>query len=126
MTTLILDPLFDFVSIRKSTIHGFGLFARYNFASDTHLGLVMVKKDQATDFLAHLVEGYGEQAYDQWLRVVGARFINHHPNGNVRMELINGQIVAFTNRQILAGEELTTNYQYIYSQIDLVIPEFVA
>lgn len=124
MKKLLLNPIYDVVSIQKSHIHGFGLFARKYISHNQSLGIAMIKKKLAQPYIEHLVEGYGEQAVDEWLRVVGARFINHNSNGNIRMEFVNGKVFAFAKTNIKAGEELTTDYVHIYQQINLVIPDF--
>lgn len=126
MNTFALDPIYDLVSIRKSEIHGFGLFARINIIKGSFLGLAMIKKDSANLYLQHLVDGYGEQSTDLWMRTVGARFINHNNDGNVVMNLFGDSVVVHAAKDIVIGEEITTDYVYLYNQIDLGIPEFCA
>lgn len=124
MNKFLLDPVYDLVSIQKSHIHGFGLFARADIAKGSFLGVAMIKKRSASLYLDHLVEGYGTQSNDAWMRVVGARFINHAIKGNVAMNLVDGVVIVRAIQDIAKGEEITTNYIYLYQQINVDIPEF--
>jgi|GEM_PF-3450300 len=122
--SFILNPIFNWFSIQKSTIHGMGLFSRREIPQGAFLGVAMIKKIAANNHHEHLIEGYGASSDDEWLRVIGARFINHTNKPNIRLEYYGTQVVAYALRKITIGEEITANYIDIYQQINLPIPEF--
>ena len=84
------------VEIRKSTIEGYGLFAKYLISSGKNLGCTHIYN---TDF------------QDNRIRTPLGGFINHseEPNCEVR-EDVDGNLMLFTLRPILPNEELTLKY----------------
>ncbi|TXI92561.1 MAG: SET domain-containing protein [Neisseriales bacterium] len=122
--SFILNPIFNWFNIQKSHIHGLGLFSRREIPQGAYLGIAMIKKSAASNYQEHLIEGYGASSEDEWLRVIGARFINHAVEGNIRLEYYGTQVVAYALRKISVGEEITANYVNIYREINLPIPDF--
>lgn len=122
--SFILNPIFNWFSIQKSAIHGVGLFSRREIPKGAYLGIAMIKKSAAHEHHEHLIEGYGDSSEDEWMRVIGARFVNHTSNPNIRLEYYGTQVVAYALQKISIGEEITANYIDIYKQINLPIPDF--
>lgn len=120
-----LNPALNWFNIKKSSIHGLGLFSVKPLQPNEELGIALIKKAQSSDYTEHLIEGFGYQtAEDDWLRVIGVRFINHSSIGNIRLEHHGDQVLAYANQVIDSGTEITTNYAEIYQQINLPIPDF--
>lgn len=120
-----LNPALNWFNIKKSSIHGLGLFSARQLQPNEELGIALIKKAHSSDYSEHLIEGFGYQtAEDDWLRVVGVRFINHSSMGNIRLEHRGNQVLAYANQVIDSGTEITTNYAEIYQQINLPIPDF--
>lgn len=120
-----LNPALNWFNIKKSSIHGLGLFSVKSLQPDEELGIALIKKAQSSDYSEHLIEGFGYQTdEDDWLRVIGVRFINHSQSGNIRLEHRGDQVFAYANQIIDSGTEITTNYAEIYQQINLPIPDF--
>lgn len=120
-----LNPALNWFNIKKSSIHGLGLFSSRDIDLNEPLGIALIKKAQSSDYSEHLIEGFGYQAAeDDWLRVIGVRFINHSSIGNIRLEHRGDQVLAYANQEIKLGTEITANYAEIYSQINLPIPDF--
>lgn len=119
-----LNPIFNWFNIQKSNIHGMGLFSQRDILPGESLGIAMVKKSISNSFQEHLIEGYGNSSDDDWLRVIGARFINHTAAPNIKLTYSGSQVLAFALKKINIGDEITANYIDIYQQINLPIPEF--
>jgi len=88
-------PLPKYLTISASNIEGLGLFAVEDIPSNTQLGIGHVKD---------------ERFEDGWIRTPLGGFINHSDTPNC--DLIENEefILLATNRDIMAGEELTLLY----------------
>lgn len=120
-----LNPMFNWFSIKKSAIHGLGLFSTKPIKADEPLGIALIKKAQSANYLEHLIEGFGYQTEnDDWLRVIGVRFINHSSVSNIRLEYYNDRVLAFAKQDLAPETEITANYAEIYREINLPVPDF--
>ncbi len=120
-----LNPIFNWFNIKKSAIHGLGLFTSKLIQADEPLGIALLKKAQSANYLEHLIEGFGYQTEDDdWLRVIGVRFINHSPVSNIRLEYYSDRVLAFAKQELAPETEIIANYAEIYREINLPIPDF--
>lgn len=124
LLSFTLDPIYNWFSIQKSSIHGMGLFSRRDIPKGLLLGLAMIKKSVPNNYQDHLIDGYGNSSEDEWLRVIGARFINHNKTANITLKYHEGQVIAYAAKPINSGEEIFADYAEIYPQINLPIPDF--
>jgi SET domain-containing protein len=105
----VIDPIervrLDWVSVRVSPIHGFGLFAQAFIPAGSYIG----------DYAGPPVEEDGryvlwvEQDDGSWSGVDGRnvlRYMNHNPTPNAEL---NG-IELYALRDIERGEEITIHY----------------
>jgi len=88
-------PLPNYLTIRKSSIHGLGLFAKSYIPKDHCLGESLYKSDISPD-------GY--------IRTPLGGFINHSVTPNCRVETIGNVTRIYTRREINPNEELTLKY----------------
>ena len=86
-------PLPDSLSVVKSNIHGYGLFALEDIPSGTELGITH----------HHL--------WDEVVRTPLGGFINHSNNPNCRLERVIATSVLYTTIPIKKEEELTLTYK---------------
>jgi SET domain-containing protein len=89
-------PLPNFLTIKKSPIHGIGLFALEDISKGTDLGR------------SHFV------SLDEFIRTPLGGFVNHSDNPNVRIKREKGTrfFHLFVINDIKAGTELTAKYNY--------------
>lgn len=109
----------ELYEVRPSRIHGTGVFARANIASETrvieYVGERISKEEslrrrkKGNFFVFIVTEDFDIDGDVKWNP---ARFINHScaPNCEARQE--DGHIWIIALRDIQAGEELTFNYGY--------------
>ena len=98
MLTNEYKPLPDFLTIKKSDIHGLGLFSKKFIPEGTELGI------------SHL---YNENFPDNYLRLPLGGFINHHdmPNCIAKyFEEPEKHIKIYSIKDIPSGKELTVKY----------------
>lgn len=126
LLSFTLDPIYNWFSIQKSSIHGMGLFSRREIPEGLFLGIAMIKKSSPNNYQEHLIDGYGNSSEDEWLRVIGARFINHSKLANIILKYDEDHVIAYAAKHIEAGEEIFADYAEIYKQISLPIPDFAA
>jgi|TARA_S200000501_G_scaffold172362_1_gene162411 SET domain-containing protein len=91
-------PLPDFLTIKKSDIHGLGLFSKKFIPEGTELGI------------SHL---HNENFPDNYLRLPLGGFINHHdmPNCIAKYyEEPEKHIKIYSIKDIPSGKELTVKY----------------
>tara|TARA_X000001036_G_C20583948_1_gene767954 strand:- start:131 stop:481 length:351 start_codon:yes stop_codon:yes gene_type:complete len=91
-------PLPDFLTIKKSDIHGLGLFSKKFIPEGTELGI------------SHL---HNENFPDNYLRLPLGGFINHHemPNCIAKyFEEPEKHIKIYSIKDIPSGKELTVKY----------------
>jgi SET domain-containing protein len=88
-------PLPDCVTIKKSKLHGLGLFATKDIPAGFDLGI------------SHVAD---ERFPSGWIRTPLGGFLNHSPNPNATSTKNKGVYHFVTRRAIRAGEELTDNY----------------
>ena len=89
------EPLPSNVTIKKSRIHGLGLFAKNNICSDSVLGVTHVKDKRFS-------HGY--------IRTPLGGFFNHSKNPNCEAIYIGDFIKIKTITNINFGEEITVDY----------------
>ena len=88
-------PLPDFLTIKKSLIHGLGLFAIADIKANTNLGITHIKH---ADF------------DDSYIRTPLGGFVNHQ-NENFNCKFEGNEILnLYTIQDIKNGEELTAFY----------------
>ena len=91
-------PLPDYLTIQKSEIHGFGIFAKKDVANNTNLGLSHPILDNPNLFIRTPLGG----------------LLNHNaknPNCKLIRDITYPNLLfAFTTRHIKKGEELTIEY----------------
>ena len=95
---IMYNPLPPDVIIRKSMIHGFGLFATEDIPADTNLGITH-----------YWLEG-------KLIRTPLGGFYNHSEDPSCRSKIVNPdwkvkRACLVTLRDIKAGEEITTTYK---------------
>ncbi len=98
MLTNEYKPLPDFLTIKKSDIHGLGLFSKKFIPEGTELGI------------SHL---HNENFPDNYLRLPIGGFINHHdmPNCIAKyFEEPEKHIKIYSIKDIPSGKELTVKY----------------
>lgn len=98
MLTNEYKPLPDFLTIKKSDIHGLGLFSKKFIPEGTELGI------------SHL---HNENFPDNYLRLPLGGFINHHdmPNCIAKYyEEPEKHIKIYSIKDIPSGKELTVKY----------------
>ena len=90
-------PLPENTTIKKSKIHGLGLFSLYSIDKDINLGISHVK--------------YDSKIFDQgYIRTALGAFVNHSDNPNCNTEEIDGIKYLKTIKKINKDEELTLKY----------------
>ena len=98
MLTNEYKPLPDFLTIKKSDIHGLGLFSKKFIPEGTEIGI------------SHL---HNENFPDNYLRLPLGGFINHHdmPNCIAKyFEEPEKHIKIYSIKDIPSGKELTVKY----------------
>ena len=120
--------LFDYVTVRRSGIQGFGVFAKRRIKKDTPLMIYTgeVIRPKVADLRQCVYQRKGLSDYMFTVdatsivdatRIGGvARFVNHScsPNSRTDIETYNGQkvVVISTTTDIKAGEEITYDYKF--------------
>ena len=108
------------IEIRRSRIHGKGLFARRDIAAGTQLIQYVgrrIPKEYAAELClkrnAYIFTLDGEEDVDGKVSWNPARLINHSCDPNCDAEVDDrDRIWAISRREIYRGEELTWNYGY--------------
>ena len=88
-------PLPAFLTIKRSSIHGLGLYATSSISAGFVLGITHVKDDRFEN-------GY--------IRTPMGGFFNHSENPNCEVVATGDYILLITLRVILAEEEITARY----------------
>lgn len=89
-------PLPEGLTIKDSSVHGLGLFAKQDIVKGIELGITHV---------------YNDKFEDNYIRTPLGGFINHSNNPNVQLIEVNNNLRLTTKRFIKKGEELFTKYQ---------------
>ncbi|MEK9993363.1 MAG: SET domain-containing protein [Hydrogenophilales bacterium] len=92
----IFEPLPKFLTIKKSPIHGLGLFAIEEINKNTLLGITHIKDDR-------FLHGY--------IRTPLGGFFNHSISPNCKAIYDEDLIKLKTIKNISINEELTVNYE---------------
>lgn len=87
-------PLPDSLTIKKSKLHGLGLFAEKNINKNTYLGL------------SHI------QYIDDLIRTPLGGFYNHSDNPNCKKIKTGNYYHLYTIKDIKKGEEITVKYTF--------------
>ena len=96
MSDIFYKPLPDFLEIKKSTIHGLGLFTKKDLDKDYILGI------------SHVEDKRFENGY---IRTPLGGFFNHTTEEpNIEPIHIGDLILVKTTRKINSGEELKATY----------------
>ena len=96
MSDIFYKPLPDFLEIKKSEIHGFGLFTKKNLDKNYILGI------------SHVQDKRFENGY---IRTPLGGFFNHTAiDPNIEPIHVGDLILVKTMRYIKAGEELKATY----------------
>lgn len=119
-----------YISVRKSSIHNNGIFARTNIPAGTRVIEYVGKKITKSKALrladetleksrqhkdhgaVYLFELNSRHDIDGNVSYNTARFINHSCDPNCEAEIIRGHIWIISKRNIQKGDELTYNYSY--------------
>ncbi|MBL7055975.1 SET domain-containing protein-lysine N-methyltransferase [Candidatus Woesearchaeota archaeon] len=107
------------ISIKKSEIHGLGLFAESNMPKGEIIAEYIGEKvlgeegdrrsiEDDNPFIMSLDEEYD---IDGNCKENLAKFVNHSCESNVTFEVKNGKMWCIALSDISAGEELTTDYE---------------
>ncbi len=125
-TILHLDDGYE-LEVRKSRIHGNGVFALSTIPSETRLleytGEKITKAESHRRGTAHLeTAGEGGRVYifelNKRYDIDGnvpdnyTRFVNHSCEPNCEARVVRGKIYYYTLREIAPGEELFIDYSY--------------
>lgn len=89
-------PLPEGLTIKKSSVHGLGLFAKQDIVKGIELGITHV---------------YNDKFENNYIRTPLGGFINHSNDPNVQLIEVNNNLLLTTKRFIKKGEELFTKYQ---------------
>ncbi len=125
-----------FITVRNSTIHGRGVFAKKDIPKGTriieYVGEKITKaqaerralvplhrhKEDQTLGAVYLFELNKRYDIDGNVPYNTARHINHSCEPNAETEIIRGKIWTIALRDIKKGEEITYNYSYGYDGYD--------
>ena len=88
------NPLPDGLTIKKSSIHGLGLFTTKDFKKNHRFGTI------------HIIH------FDKVIRTPLGGFINHSDKPNCVKKMFNNRYFLKTLRDIEKGEELTLSYEW--------------
>ena len=91
------NPLPDYLTIKKSDIHGLGLYTNEYIVDGIELGITHVKDDRFEN-------GY--------IRTPLGGFINHSKEPNCEWFIDDDLIKVKTIRDIQVGEEITLRYKW--------------
>ena len=122
-------PVNQYVSVRRSKIHGSGVFAKRNIPEGTkiieYMGdkLTKAQSDKRAEEIEAKAKRYGTGAVyiftlnkthdiDGSVSWNKARFINHACETNCESDIIRGKIWIIATRDIKKGEELHYDYGY--------------
>lgn len=126
-TTKTTSP---YIKLRKSTIHGTGVYARVDIKKGTHIieyvGERVTKKEsdrRAQKPLSNNAENDEMGAVyifelnkrydlDGFVDYNTARFINHSCDPNCESEILKGRVWIIAIKDIKKGDEITYNYNY--------------
>lgn len=121
-----LNPNNDVVEIKPSKIHGLGLFAKKNIAKGYVLGPAMIDRSIATQYSNNLADNYDNVSPDDnWVQVIGTRFLNHSFQPNVKFEIQDNILETIAIKNISVGEEITVNYHDYFSHTSFPLPDFL-
>ena len=118
---------------RRSSIHGRGVYARCAIPEDTRIveytgeriskaeamkreDLRLARRDRGQDACVYVFELNARHDIDGRTSGNVARLINHSCAPNCRVEVQRGRIWIIANRDIAAGEELTYDYGFRFSE----------
>jgi SET domain-containing protein len=121
------------ISTRRSSIHGRGVYARRAIPDGTRVveytGERITKREalrreaqrlerrrRGQDDSVYIFELNGRYDLDGRSRGNVARYINHSCSPNCRVEILRGRIWIIARRDIAAGEELTFDYGFRFTE----------
>ena len=120
----------EYVLKRRSSIHGYGIYARQDIPKDAriieYVGERITKaeaerrsdvflkeaKDNTERGAVYIFELNKQYDIDGNVRYNTAKYINHSCHPNCEADVIRGKIWVIALRDIAKGEELTYNYGY--------------
>ena len=91
-------PLYEGLTIKKSKVHGLGLFAEVDFAAGTDFGethVFVVNKNRR-----------------DWVRTPLGGFINHSETPNCYINTESEDRTLYSVRPVKKGEEITVYYRF--------------
>ncbi|WP_186645496.1 SET domain-containing protein-lysine N-methyltransferase [Fluviispira vulneris] len=110
---IFLDLSNNYFEVKKSQIHGFGLYALKYFQKNMKLGPSLIHKSIDKYFIKYLGNQFNPKLKWDYSQTSATRFINHSliPNAKLYMkEPSNGIIYAKSLKNIHPGDEVTLNY----------------
>lgn len=121
------------ITVRKSKIHGFGVFAKKRIPADTYiieyLGEKITNREADRRYESGTsVRGDPNHTFffcsssrhiiDAGVNGNDARFINHSCDGNCESDVRGGRVFIMSRRDIKRGEELLYDYSLMRSKDD--------
>jgi len=97
---------------KGSGIHGLGVFAKKDLPINYNLGKFLINKN-------------GEKFPKIFYRDELCRFMNHSNNNNVSLKFKDGIFYAVTNKSIMSGDEIFSNYKDILETLNKDFLPFV-
>ena len=126
-------PVPAWISAQRSTIHGRGVYARRAIPDGVKIveytgeritkaeaarreQARLARRDRGQDGCVYIFELNARHDLDGRTRGNVARLINHSCAPNCRVEIVRGRIWIVARRDIAAGEELTFDYGFKFSE----------
>jgi len=121
-----LNPKNHIIEIKKSPIHGFGIFSKKELPADFMLGPAFVDRGVAKLYEENLAGNYEKREVDDnWIQVIGNRYLNHSEQPNIKFQFNGKFIMAVVIKKIAIGDEITVNYLDYYSHTKISTPAFL-
>jgi hypothetical protein len=101
------------LEVKRSNVHGEGLFSRSFFSKETEMGPCLIHKSRKHDFEKYLGEQYNLNLKWDYIQTNATRFINHSPNPNLKIyksDPFDGIIYSKFLCDVQSGDEITLNY----------------
>jgi SET domain-containing protein len=116
-----IDKKRDFIKVKKSSIQGFGVFAKKKIPKGTRIIEYLGFRTNSKDLKKDLKNGLTIENYciatsfgviiDGNRNGNDARFVNHSCNPNCETYSFDEKLYIYADREILRGEELTFDYK---------------
>jgi SET domain-containing protein len=106
------------LSIRKSPLHGFGCFATIRFANNSPIAEYAGERITRNEAMRRMrgpngncISELDANCYiDGCVEGNATQYINHSCQPNADAFIIDGSMIVFALREIVAGEEITVDY----------------